>query len=48
MRREDLVSMLLKAGARLDLRSTDGLTAYEVAVKEKCTKIAQVRAHLYT
>lgn len=39
--------MLLKAGAKLDLRSTDGLTAYEVAVKEKCDKIAQVFDFLF-
>jgi hypothetical protein len=40
--------MLLKAGAKLDLRSTDGLTAYEVAVKEKCDKIAQVKQRYAT
>jgi ankyrin repeat protein len=44
LQREDLVTMLLKAGARLDLRSSDGLTAHEVAVKERCDKIAALLA----
>lgn len=40
MKREDIVAMLLKAGARLDTRTADGRSPLELAQAEKADRIA--------